>query len=238
MNNIWKQLKTLRTEAGLTQKELAARSGNSRQEINMMENGRFHGGVDKVCKAFDYLGYSLEPKAILDASVTQLQQSSLPDSPIRILAIDDDADVLRGYQQTFEPSDFQGGANVLLQLLQRPNQGEGVATFQVDTATSGEEGVEKVRHATLTQTPYSLLFLDMRMPGGWDGLRTAQEVHKIDPDVRIILLSAYRDYTLEKMREEMGENFVIHQKPYLQEELLQLTTFVAKEWYEAKQLQH
>lgn len=234
MQTLWEQLKFLRKQAGLTQQKLAELTGNSRQEISMMENNRFHGGFDKVERVFLHFGHSLKPQK-------EGLSPALPGEPlesIRILAIDDDPEILQGYKQTFEPKK-QRGISSLLEILHQVNTApvsrEG---FQLDTATSGEEGLKLVKRAIENGTPYTLLFLDMRMPNGWDGMKSAHEIRQVDPDIRIIIISAYRDHTLQKMREEMGSNFVFHQKPYLQDELIQLSTFMAQEWQQARELHH
>ncbi len=64
------------------------------------------------------------------------------------------------------------------------------------------------------------------MPGRWDGLRTATKAREIDPGIKIILISAYRDYSLLKMREVLGEGFVFQPKPYNQEDLIQLGSYL------------
>lgn len=85
--------------------------------------------------------------------------------------------------------------------------------------------------ASRSYTPYTLILLDMRMPGGWDGLRTARELQEIAPETPIILVSAWRDYTVEHMRENlsenMGNNFIVYSKPYQPDELRQLANYVA-----------
>ena len=40
--------------------------------------------------------------------------------------------------------------------------------FSVDKAINGMNGLEKVKKSLLENDPYSIIFLDMRMPG-WDG---------------------------------------------------------------------
>ncbi|HIJ21469.1 MAG: response regulator [Gammaproteobacteria bacterium] len=234
MDNFWDLLKVLRKQAGMTQQQLADATGNSRQELSMMENSRFHGGFDKVDRVFRYLGYPLRPQQLsreVKNGIVPLLET------IRILAVDDDPEILRGYQQTFE-STQQSGISSLLELLQATSSSVESQKFTIDTVTSGEVGLKRVKEAVKQNLPYTLLFLDMRMPNGWDGLKTAREIRKVDPEIRIIIISAYRDHTLQKMREEVGSHFVFHQKPYMQDELIQLSTFMAHEWQQARELLH
>jgi len=76
----------------------------------------------------------------------------------------------------------------------------------------------------------------MRMPGGWDGLETAREIRALDRQVRIILISAYMDHTLEKIRREVGDNFAFLQKPFERDELIQLVLLLSSDWQREQQL--
>jgi CheY-like chemotaxis protein len=192
----------------------------------MMENNRFHGGFHKVERVFDVLGAPLSPQK-------RERRILPPPETIRILAIDDDPEILYGYKHTFE-SHQQSAIQPLLEVFQASQEQLTQQAFEVDTVTGGESGLEKVKQELLANRPYSLLLLDMRMPGGWDGLKTARKIREIDPDVRIVILSAYRDYTLSKIREEIGGHFVLHHKPYVQDELVQLSTFMGLEWQQSR----
>lgn len=59
---------------------------------------------------------------------------------------------------------------------------------QVDAtgAASGEEALEKLR-----QKMYDVIILDVKMPGGMDGIETLQEIKKIQPSAEVILLTGH-----------------------------------------------
>ena len=42
--------------------------------------------------------------------------------------------------------------------------------------------------------PYAMAFVDMRMPPGWDGLKTIEELWKVDPEIQVVICSAHTDY--------------------------------------------
>src|SRR5580658_3648234 len=52
--------------------------------------------------------------------------------------------------------------------------------FDVDSALQGSDGVELARRALAEGRPYSVAFVDMRMPPGWDGLETIENLWKVD----------------------------------------------------------
>src|SRR4051812_32703359 len=68
-------------------------------------------------------------------------------------------------------------------------------TFQVDFASQGEEGAGMVLGARAAQQPYAMAFVDMRMPPGWDGMETTARIWEVDPDVQIVICTAYSDHS-------------------------------------------
>ncbi|MEM7346997.1 MAG: response regulator [Chloroflexota bacterium] len=62
---------------------------------------------------------------------------------------------------------------------------EGVVTYQVDIASSGEEALTK-----LTYNRYDLLITDLKMPGitGFTLVEVARSLH---PDINVILMTAF-----------------------------------------------
>ena len=51
--------------------------------------------------------------------------------------------------------------------------------------------------------PYAMAFVDMRMPPGWDGLKTIEELWKVDPDVQVVICSAHTDYDWSEVVERL-----------------------------------
>lgn len=71
----------------------------------------------------------------------------------------------------------------------------------VDHAYNGEEAIEKIRAAIQEQRPYTLVFMDVRMPPGMDGIQTIQKVHRTWPgiDMDFAICTAFSDYSWEDM---------------------------------------
>ncbi len=49
-------------------------------------------------------------------------------------------------------------------------------SYDIDHAYQGEEALEMVEKAQQTDDPYSLIFMDVRMPPGMDGIETIQKI--------------------------------------------------------------
>ena len=76
--------------------------------------------------------------------------------------------------------------------------------FELDSAYQGQEGLAKVQEAIAEGRPYALVFLDYRMPPGWNGFETLRELRKVAPEVPVVLCSAYSDHSWDDIVQEFG----------------------------------
>ncbi|MCI5057146.1 MAG: EAL domain-containing protein, partial [Flavobacteriales bacterium] len=104
--------------------------------------------------------------------------------------------------------------------------------FQIDTATQGQEGFEKIKKSFEEKNPYALAFVDIRMPPGWDGIETIKHIWKIDPNIQIVICTAFSDYTWEETVEELGttDNLLVLKKPFDVIAVRQLAAALTKKW--------
>ncbi|MBT7307999.1 MAG: response regulator [Gammaproteobacteria bacterium] len=158
--------------------------------------------------------------------------------PWRVLSIDDEQSVHDTYRAILCEDEYEQQLDALLgEVVSEPVEEPKEVLFQLDSELSGEAGYQRVEQALEEGNPFAVIFLDMRMPPGWDGLKTAEMVRGIDPAVRIILITAYADYELSEIRERIGNDFIFMNKPVTKNELLQVTTLFVKQWSHARQLQ-
>ena len=101
--------------------------------------------------------------------------------------------------------------------------------FELDSAFQGQEGVARVREALEANSPYALIFLDYRMPPGWNGAETLRRLRQVEPSLRVVLCSAYSDYSWEAMRQEFGDSVLLRElkKPFNGQEVRQLLLTLA-----------
>ena len=77
-----------------------------------------------------------------------------------------------------------------------------------------------------------MAFIDVRMPPGWDGVETVRKIWEIDPDLQVVLCTAYSDYSWDEMFEKLGQHdglFVL-KKPFDAVEALQLAHGLTEKW--------
>lgn len=58
--------------------------------------------------------------------------------------------------------------------------------FEAEGVTSGEAALERLK-----EKPFDVVVLDMKMPGGIDGIETFREMRKIQPYAEVILLTGH-----------------------------------------------
>jgi predicted signal transduction protein with EAL and GGDEF domain/CheY-like chemotaxis protein len=104
--------------------------------------------------------------------------------------------------------------------------------FSLDSAYQGEEAIEKVRRARAEGQGYALLFVDVRMPPGLDGIATTARLLREDPDVGIVICSAYSDHSWEEMTAAFGktDRVLILKKPFDTVEVRQLAHALQRRW--------
>ncbi len=77
--------------------------------------------------------------------------------------------------------------------------------YTVDTASSGREAVERAR-----AREYAIYFVDLKMPGGLDGIETMMEIRKLQKEASVIVITAYAtvDTAILAMKEGAQEYVV------------------------------
>lgn len=155
----------------------------------------------------------------------------------RVLLIDDNASIHVDFRKVL-CSDAGDEAQVALAELEADLFGEMKSTgtrpdFEIDSAYQGKEGVEMARVAREQGRPYAMAFVDMRMPPGWDGLKTIEHLWQIDPDVHVVICSAHTDYDWSEVVDRLkhSDKLLVLRKPAEPIEVLQCATALTRKWH-------
>jgi signal transduction histidine kinase len=157
----------------------------------------------------------------------------------RILVIDDNPSIHKDFQTIL----IEEEESTTLSALRTEVFGEGSSqpanksVYELDFASQGKEGCEKVRQACSENHPYELAFIDMRMPPGWDGLKTIEHIWEIDRNIQVVICTAYSDYSWGEISERLGrsQNLLILKKPFDSAEVAQLASALTEKWVLARQ---
>lgn len=162
---------------------------------------------------------------------------SLINKPHRILIIDDNQMIHEDYRKILESSNSPSRSNaeaVFFDDAVVEEHDESVPAIEVvlDSAFQGEEALSKVELALQEKRPYSMAFVDMRMPPGWDGLRTVQELWRVQPDLQVVICTAFSDHTWDDICKRLGhsDQLLILKKPFDNVEVAQLAIALTKKW--------
>lgn len=104
--------------------------------------------------------------------------------------------------------------------------------FELDSAYQGQEAMALVSQALAANAPYAMVFIDMRMPPGWDGLQTIEQLWNVDPNLQIALCTAYSDYSFEAIeaRLKYNDQLLILKKPFDHLEIRQMASALTWKW--------
>ncbi|HLF09609.1 MAG TPA: EAL domain-containing protein [Gammaproteobacteria bacterium] len=157
----------------------------------------------------------------------------LIESNRRILIVDDNRSIHEDFRKILgggEPN--RGDLNALHEELFGAVVESQNEVFELDSAYQGEEALEKVKTARDKNQPYALIFIDVRMPPGLDGIQTTARLLKEDPEVGIVICSAYSDHSWEEMTATFGktDRILILKKPFDTVEVRQLAHALRRRW--------
>jgi signal transduction histidine kinase len=155
--------------------------------------------------------------------------------PSRLLVVDDNAGILEDFRKILadnvcSPTDFDAlEAAVFARGTSNPVKRP---RFDLDVMLDGEAACESAKAAREENRPYKVAFVDMRMPGGWDGLKTIEELWRVDPDIEVVICTAYSDLPWNEITERLGatDQLLILRKPFEMIEVLQLATALSQKW--------
>ncbi len=150
-----------------------------------------------------------------------------------ILVIDDTPSIHTDFDKILARSDKLDGelAQFEADLFGKSGRG-GRPEFDLVHARQGEEGVRLVEQGMNGGVRFPLAFVDMRMPPGWDGLRTIQELWKRDPDLQVVICTAYSDHNWCEITEVLGtsDSLLVLKKPFDVVELRQMAVALTEKW--------
>jgi len=66
--------------------------------------------------------------------------------------------------------------------------------FEVVCQLSGEAGLESVERGWQENLPFSVVFLDLEMSPGWNGIQTAEKLWEVDPNLQIVTITGFSKY--------------------------------------------
>ncbi|WP_030129589.1 ATP-binding protein [Pseudomonas sp. QTF5] len=151
----------------------------------------------------------------------------------RILLIDDTPSIHEDFRKILTPTSAQ---HAELDEMEAALFGSEVKStnllFELDSAYGGQEGLGKLVQALQENRPYALAFVDMRMPEGWDGAQTIEHLWQQDPQLQVVVCTAYSDYSWDELLERLHahDRLLILKKPFDNIEVQQMANTLLTKW--------
>jgi PleD family two-component response regulator len=100
-----------------------------------------------------------------------------------------------------------------------------IIEYQIDDAYQGEEAVVMVQKAETRNRQYALIFIDVRMPPGINGIETIERIWKINPYIEVVICAAISDNLWEEIINKTGHSghLLFVKKPFNSREFKEIT---------------
>ncbi len=158
----------------------------------------------------------------------------------RILIIDDNKSIHDDYRKVLSFENHAGNALVELSNLMFGSEKDAVymPEFIIDSAYQGQQGIAAVEKSLKHKNPYAIAFVDIRIPPGLDGIETIKALWSHDPNVQIVVCTAYSDYSFTDIVKHLKRtnHFLIIKKPFDNIVLRQFACALVSKWDTMKQL--
>ncbi len=169
---------------------------------------------------------------------------------MRILIVDDEPGMHDSYRQCFKGTG--GGAAALDAMAAELFGGDGSVadasgeitfdalvadasgeiTFDAMHCMQGLDGVEAVAASIASGERYRVAFIDIRMPPGIDGKETARRIRALDPDINLVIVTGFSDFSPIEISRAAGpaDKIFYIAKPFQAEEVVQTATALGRRW--------
>ncbi|MFO1261585.1 MAG: EAL domain-containing protein [Sphingomonadaceae bacterium] len=157
---------------------------------------------------------------------------------MNILVCDDDSGIIETYRRVFGSAPTEKTEDALSSLADElfgPASEAQVAPAQrfiVTYATQGLDAVAQVEASLARNDPFRVAFIDVRMPPGIDGKETARRIRALDPNINIVIVTAYSDHSATDISAVAGPADKIFYicKPFSPDEVMQMATALCQRW--------
>ena len=161
----------------------------------------------------------------------------------RILAVDDEKIILELYQKVLTPTPKIPESESKREELETKLFGKiGLPpvfpSFDLVLCTQAEEAIGAVKEAKEKGEPFAVAFIDVRMPPGPTGVWAAERIREIDPDVEIIIVTAFSDVDPVEIAHRIHppDKLLYVQKPFHFQEIRHFAWSLSAKWSIEKQL--
>jgi serine phosphatase RsbU (regulator of sigma subunit) len=164
--------------------------------------------------------------------------TNAPDkSKRRILLVDDNASIHEDFKHILNagPARLDDAKQILERELFDDVPADTLSAgpmYQIDDAFQGDDAIAMVDEAESEGFPYSVIFMDVRMPPGIDGIQTTGLIWKRHPFVEVVICTAHSDYAWEDILKALGstDHLLFIHKPFDSVTIKQTAQTLCAKW--------
>ena len=152
---------------------------------------------------------------------------------LRVLVVDDQEAIREDFKKILAaPATAGAPSSARKAFFGDPPAGPVQPVFELTTASQGEQAVELAERSLREGKRFATAFVDVRMPPGIDGLQTIKRLWQVDPDLEVVICTAFSDYSFEQIIQELGstDRLLILKKPFDPVEVRQLAGALTEKW--------
>ena len=155
----------------------------------------------------------------------------------RILVVDDEPEIRQGYRRFLSPEKVERIESSRSAPVDAGGAGDDegpLARFEVTEAVSGDQALEILQRELAVGRRFAGAIVDVRMPGRIDGLQFMQKAWELDPNLLVVLATAYQDRSVDEIARFLGERFQDQwdylNKPFTSGEIIQKARQLVSSW--------
>ena len=125
----------------------------------------------------------------------------------KILIVDDNENIHRDYKEVLQNEQSSDDDLISIVIGESLNNEYGQFPFKqltLDFASCSDEAIEKVNQSYHNNSPYHIIFTDIKMPPGDDGIITIKKIWEKYPEQQIIIVTAYSEYHFADINKTLG----------------------------------
>jgi len=156
----------------------------------------------------------------------------------KILVVDDDRSFLNLVEKILssEKTDymlFPEMGELKGKYYRNNSSNRSLRSFDVATCRQGGEAVDAVKRSLKENRPFSVAFIDIRMPPGPDGVWTSEQIRVLDSDIEIVIITGYSDYHPQEIvrRVPPAHKLLYINKPLHRHEIVQFAFALSLKWH-------
>jgi len=150
----------------------------------------------------------------------------------RILIVDDNPSIHEDFEKVLVELQDDDALQDTLDTDTAAPPAKARVAFSLEHAHSGEEALEIVERFENDGKPFALIFMDVRMPPGWNGIETIKRIWAKYPHIEMVICTAFSDCSWAEIVQELEptDQLQFIRKPFDVVTIEQMALALTRKW--------